>query len=224
MWILQTLYTLRSRVEPVKGNDFLRAGSLCHMTLTVTDEIEPTSSTPLMYEVLTDQTMWAVCGRTAGIRHSSPCNTKSSISLIWSRCRCILYGRYSETYRYSRCYASDLRLSTFTCCATLKIHPSRSEIERSLSEFIFLSPFTKVWLCFAHLDGSRKADVSGYSGANLLPRLEPFSPGQVFNWSKAQQVHVLATSTNNGVSSTDNSLSWFRPITYSLMTSPLVFS
>ena len=59
----------------------------------------------------------------------------------------------------------------------------------------------------AFSDGSRKADMGGYSGANLLPRLEPFSPGQVFNWSKALQVHVLATSTNNGVSSTDNSLS-----------------
>jgi len=54
-------------VDPVKGNDFLRAGSLCHMTLTVNDMLPKASSTAaLMYEVLADQALWAVCGRTAG--------------------------------------------------------------------------------------------------------------------------------------------------------------
>lgn len=58
---------VKSRVDPVKGNDFLRAGSLCHMTLTVSDVLQQTSSTAaLMYEVLADQALWAVCGRTAG--------------------------------------------------------------------------------------------------------------------------------------------------------------
>lgn len=159
-----TLYTLRSRVEPVKGNDFLRAGSLCHMTLTVTDEIASTPSTSLMYEVLTDQTMWAVCGRTAGVfcMEGTPKHTVTLdvMPLI---------------------------------CGFLPLPAVR------LSKYIPAEQKSK--------DGNRKADLGGYSGANLLPRLEPFSPGQVFNWSKALQVHVLATSTNNGVSSTDNSLS-----------------
>lgn len=34
---------------------------------------------------------------------------------------------------------------------------------------------------------SRKNDLGSGAG----PRLEPFSPGQVYNASKAQQVHVL---------------------------------
>jgi len=64
----QTLFTIRSRVDPVKGNDFLRAGSLCHMTLTInTVQNKSTVATALMYEVLADQAMWAVCGRTAGV-------------------------------------------------------------------------------------------------------------------------------------------------------------
>ena len=68
---IQTLFTVRSRVEPVKGNDFLRAGSLCHMTLTVSDVLQQASSAALMYEVLADQALWAVCGRTAGTPKNS---------------------------------------------------------------------------------------------------------------------------------------------------------
>jgi trafficking protein particle complex subunit 10 len=68
--LFQTLFTVRSRVDPVKGNDFLRAGSLCHMTLTVNtvrQNADGGTSTALMYEVLADQALWAVCGRTAGV-------------------------------------------------------------------------------------------------------------------------------------------------------------
>lgn len=67
---MKTLFTVRSRVEPVKGNDFLRAGSLCHMTLSVSD-LQQASSAALMYEVLADQALWAVCGRTAGTLQSN---------------------------------------------------------------------------------------------------------------------------------------------------------
>jgi len=51
------------------------------------------------------------------------------------------------------------------------------------------------------VDGNRKPDLAAAS----LPRLEPFSAGQVYNWSKAQQVHVLAAPSNNGPTSLDTS-------------------
>ena len=60
---------------------------------------------------------------------------------------------------------------------------------------------------FRCLDGGgRKPDLGG--AAPTLPRLEPFSPGQVYNWSKAQQVHVLAAPSNavNGIGLDSNSL------------------
>lgn len=56
------------------------------------------------------------------------------------------------------------------------------------------------------VDGSRKPDLG--MTAPTLPRVEPFSPGQVYNWSKAQQIHVLAApSTGGGPTSLDSSLS-----------------
>ena len=56
---------MRARVEPSKGFEFCRAGSMCHLHITIIKVAESTHNS-LMYEVLTDQAMWAVCGRTAG--------------------------------------------------------------------------------------------------------------------------------------------------------------
>lgn len=56
---------VKSRVEPTKGSEFCRAGTMCHLQLHV-QRVNTSSHSSLMYEVLADQTMWAVCGRTAG--------------------------------------------------------------------------------------------------------------------------------------------------------------
>lgn len=67
----QTLFTVSSKVESGgSAGEFCRVGSMCHLYLTVSrmlpnSQINPTPQ--LMYEVLADQAMWAVCGRTAGV-------------------------------------------------------------------------------------------------------------------------------------------------------------
>lgn len=69
--IFQTLFMVSSKVETSGGGgEFCRAGSMCHLCLTVMrvlPSLGPNPPPQLMYEVLADQTMWAVCGRTAGI-------------------------------------------------------------------------------------------------------------------------------------------------------------
>lgn len=82
--VFQTLYTIRARVEPSKGSELCRAGNMCHLhialqqvwaggTPVLDSEGDGGATTnpqhqqhSIMYEVLADQTMWAVCGRTAG--------------------------------------------------------------------------------------------------------------------------------------------------------------
>ncbi|XP_045483784.1 trafficking protein particle complex subunit 10 [Harmonia axyridis] len=67
----ETLYILDATLEPAKGNEFCRIGSLCHLNLTIknvgniVDNNVKTKS--IMYEVLAEQSVWAVCGRTAGV-------------------------------------------------------------------------------------------------------------------------------------------------------------
>jgi hypothetical protein len=65
LFFSQTLFLVKSRVKPAKGSEFCRAGTMCRLLLHV-QRVSASSHNSLMYEVLADQTMWAVCGRTAG--------------------------------------------------------------------------------------------------------------------------------------------------------------
>jgi hypothetical protein len=53
---------------------------MCHLQLHV-QRVNASSHSSLMYEVLADQTMWAVCGRTAGRFIVSAEETTCSYSL-----------------------------------------------------------------------------------------------------------------------------------------------
>jgi hypothetical protein len=64
----------------------------------------------------------------------------------------------------------------------------------------YFNPPTLYGLFFA--DPNRKPELSSHTTSH--PRLEPFSPGQVYNSSKAQQVHVLPSATVS--SATDTSI------------------
>lgn len=70
--IFQTLYILDTNVDPSKGSEFCKVGIVCHLHLTI--ENNSSSFSPvteaiksIMYEVLAEQSVWAVCGRTAGV-------------------------------------------------------------------------------------------------------------------------------------------------------------
>lgn len=62
----KTLFIIRSSVEPTKRNEFCKSGIMCHLRLTV-NRVNYLYKGSLMYEVLADQSMWAVCGQTAGV-------------------------------------------------------------------------------------------------------------------------------------------------------------
>ncbi|XP_050312441.1 trafficking protein particle complex subunit 10 [Anthonomus grandis grandis] len=68
----RTLYILDATVEKAKGNEFCRVGVVCHLNLTIStlpeqEEDNPEEIRSIMYEVLAEQSVWAVCGRTAGV-------------------------------------------------------------------------------------------------------------------------------------------------------------
>lgn len=57
-----TLFRIQAKIEP---SELCRVGSVCHLNLRIT-KVQENPFTDLMYEVLTDQNTWAVCGRSAG--------------------------------------------------------------------------------------------------------------------------------------------------------------
>lgn len=62
---------MEAQVEPTKGNEFCRVGMLCHLHLSIKPASQTLSNnyinSSLMYEVVAEQSVWAVCGRTAGV-------------------------------------------------------------------------------------------------------------------------------------------------------------
>ena len=62
----RTLYTIFAKVEPAKGNEFCRASTLCPMKIEV-EQLYPDPHSSLFYEILADQTQWAVCGKQGAV-------------------------------------------------------------------------------------------------------------------------------------------------------------
>ncbi|XP_049817550.1 trafficking protein particle complex subunit 10 isoform X3 [Aethina tumida] len=151
----QTLYLLDADVEPTKGSEFCRVGAVCQLHLTIEQSRALPESTSaarsLMYEVLAEPNVWAVCGRTAGVV----------------------------------CF-------------------DNSDLEHPQTVILDVMPLTSGYLPLPVVRISKY--IPAESGNDKLgkgdtgPRLEPFSPGQVYNASKGKQLHVI-TPVSDGHSS-----------------------
>ncbi|KAG5877673.1 hypothetical protein JTB14_013918 [Gonioctena quinquepunctata] len=142
----QTLYILDSSVEPAKGSEFCRVGIVCRLNLTI-EHIgalcQTNNTKSVMYEVLAEQSVWAVCGRTAGVV----------------------------------CFDSEEQSQT----VVLDVMP--------LSSGHLPLPLVRISKYIPAESGTPDSTKKG----DTHPRLEPFSPGQVYNKSKGKQLHVIAS-------------------------------
>jgi len=60
-----TMIVMQTKVVASTGVEVCRANAMCHLQVQV--DAAEASSQPLMFELLADFSMWAVCGRTAGV-------------------------------------------------------------------------------------------------------------------------------------------------------------
>lgn len=58
-----TLFRIQAKVEP---SELCRVGSVCQLNLRIS-KVQESPFVDLMYEVMADQNVWAVCGRSAGV-------------------------------------------------------------------------------------------------------------------------------------------------------------
>ena len=61
----KTQYLLKCKIDPSKG-ELCRASSICALSIMV-EQLNDSTYKSLMYEVLADQGMWAVCGQSSGV-------------------------------------------------------------------------------------------------------------------------------------------------------------
>ncbi|KAG8193047.1 hypothetical protein JTE90_028159 [Oedothorax gibbosus] len=154
----ETLYAVRARVEPPTGSEFCRAGTMCFMHISI-NQIHDSAFTSLMYEVVADQAVWAVCGRTAGV-----------VNIDATR-------KHSVTLDVKPLISGFLPLPT----VRLSKYIPAAEQRKSVSK-----------------ESTPSKDSGNYHGTNVA-RLEPFDTGQVYSWSRANQVHVLPASNTSSL-------------------------
>jgi len=135
----QTLYTIKQMVEPQKGTEFCRVGNLCHLNVTITRVNAADDHNSVMYEVISDQSLWNLSGRTAGV------------------------VTIDQTDKHDVTFEVMPLISGFLPLPTVR-----------LSKYI----------------SSNTSNTSDQSEAKLIA----FEIGQVYNWSRATQVHVLPSS------------------------------
>jgi len=63
---IRTLFIVKCNLEAGKEADFCRMGSICHLNLRISRCEKSPVTAAVMYEIIAEQAMWAVCGRTSG--------------------------------------------------------------------------------------------------------------------------------------------------------------
>ncbi|XP_014670123.1 PREDICTED: trafficking protein particle complex subunit 10-like isoform X2 [Priapulus caudatus] len=172
----KTFYSVTSHVEPVSGTAFCRAGHMCRLHVDISMVTE-TTNVSLMYEVIADQTMWAVCGRTAGVVTISDAG-QHQVSLDVMP----LVGGYLPL--------PEVKLSKYIKAERTG---SGDSGKAPSSPVDGLNPSSPILASTPRVGTSAKS-----SPVHLpVPRLEGFSSGQVYNRSQALQVHVLPASNTS---------------------------
>lgn len=66
-----TLYTVRVEINPQAGSELIRAGNLCSLSVKIKKNLNLNyDKASIMYEILSDKTVWALQGRISGILES----------------------------------------------------------------------------------------------------------------------------------------------------------
>lgn len=143
-----TLYILSSRIIAAQGAEICRSATICSLILDL-EQVCSTEHTSIMYEVLADQAVWAVCGRAAAVIDMSSAQRQTINVEVMP-----LVGGHLALPK--------VRLSKY-------IVPQEGVGSANQND---------------------KRDSS-----SSMSKLEPFSPGQIFNASRFQRVHVLANAS-----------------------------
>ncbi|XP_061647822.1 trafficking protein particle complex subunit 10 [Phyllopteryx taeniolatus] len=198
-----TLYSVRADIVPPAGERHCRSGALCGLEVLITRlselvdgeltednkmDADSLRISKLMYEVADSSSNWAVCGKSSGLV-SMPLSNSSA---------------HKVHIEVMPLFAGHL---PFPKIKVLKYLPHNANTIQpdadSLVENDSLSLLDKT------LDDAAADTVSVRSRGSIqslgeqqhrgvaLPRLDPFSLGQVFNHSHAQQVLVLPTADDH---------------------------
>ncbi|XP_055727525.1 trafficking protein particle complex subunit 10-like [Salvelinus fontinalis] len=201
-----TLYSVRTEIMPAAGQQNCHSGSLCGLEMSITRLAEPEDdeddrgtekkgqtevcSTKLMYKVADSSSSWVVYGRSSGLV-SMPTDANAN-HRVQVELMPLFAGHLPfpdiEVFKYLPPSANSASQPDTDGCVE---NDTLSLLVRPLDDQGDTASIRS--------QGSVHSVGSGEQQSRVLPmpRLEPFSPGQVFNHSQGCQVLVLPSTDDH---------------------------
>lgn len=202
-----TLYSMKADIQPAVGEQHCHAGTLCRLEVSITrlielneaekDDEELTESeglrtTKLMYEVVDNSSNWAVCGKSSGLV-SMPVAAMATHK-VQMEVMPLFAGKLPfpniRVFKYLPHSAQPTCQPDADSCLE---NDNLSLLDKGLEDQSDTASLRS--------RGSVHSVGSGDQPQRSvpMPRLEPFSPGQVFNCSLSRQVVVLPSTDDHVV-------------------------
>uniref|UniRef100_A0A4W5MKS6 Trafficking protein particle complex subunit 10 n=1 Tax=Hucho hucho TaxID=62062 RepID=A0A4W5MKS6_9TELE len=200
----RTLYSLKAEILPPSGDQHCRTGTLCGLEVSITRQAEPSETegeeeesteieglrtTKLMYEVVDNSSNWAVCGKSSGVV-SMPV-AASATHRVQMEVMPLFAGHLPfpniKVFKYlPHSAVPAIQPDTDSCLE----NDTMSLLDKGLDDQGDTASIRS--------RGSVHSVGSGEQQRVLpMPRLEPFSPGQVFYLSQGRQVLVLPVTDDH---------------------------
>ncbi|MED6258483.1 hypothetical protein ATANTOWER_008035, partial [Ataeniobius toweri] len=200
-----TLYNVRAEIFPPAGEQHCRSGLVCGLEVCITRLTEPSEgeiaedsktdtdrlkTTKLMYEVADSSSNWAVCGKSSGMvlmPLKANATHKVQIEVMPLFAGHLPFPKIKVLKYLPHNAAAAIQPDPDSCVE----NDSLSLLDKTLDDQGDTASIRSRGS--VHSVGSSDQQQRGVA----MPRLEPFSLGQVFNNSHSQQVLVLPTADDH---------------------------
>ncbi|KAF0026735.1 hypothetical protein F2P81_021472 [Scophthalmus maximus] len=200
-----TLYSVRADILPPAGEQHCRSGLLCGLEVCITRLTEPAEgetaeesktdtdglkTTKLMYEVADSSSNWAVCGKSSGMVSmpvTPDATHKVQIEVMPLFAGHLPFPKIKVLKYLPHTAAVAIQPDPDSCVE----NDSLSLLDKALDDQADTASIRSRGS--VHSVGSGDQQQKGVA----MPRLEPFSLGQVFNHSHARQVLVLPSTDDH---------------------------
>ncbi|KAM6985321.1 trafficking protein particle complex subunit 10 isoform 1-T1 [Aplochiton taeniatus] len=200
-----TVYSLRAEILPAFGEKDCHSGTLCGLEVSITRLTEPgegelgeegkaetdtVRTTKLMYEVADSSSNWAVCGKSSGMVSmplSANATHRVQIEVMPLFAGYLPFPKIKVFKYLPHTAAPAIQPDPDSCVE----NDTLSLLDKTLDDQGDTASIRSRGS--VHSLGSGEQQQKGLP----MPRLEPFSPGQVFNHSQGRQVLVLPATDDH---------------------------
>ncbi|XP_006137949.1 trafficking protein particle complex subunit 10 [Pelodiscus sinensis] len=196
-----TLYNVKTQIFPPLGAEYCKTGSLCSLEVSITrlsdlldvdkdealTESDGYCTTKLMYEVVDNSSNWAVCGKSSGVI-SMPVAAQATHKVHMEVMPLFAgYLPFPDVRLFK--YLPHHSAHSMQLDADSWIENDNLSVDKNMDDQADNSSIKS--------RGSLHSTASGEHKGLPMPRLQSFSPGQVFNCSTGMQIIVIPSKDDH---------------------------